>query len=812
MDAVFSGQAGTLALIEGQNVRVRRATDPDFEVIIPREDAGYLFDACNDVVVLLGATQKFAEAQFLMAWEADRALRMALLSLDPDFHPELRFEAADWLELLLQKPVARLLIENEFYSRPLPPDTDFEFFTKNTKWDTVAALITRIVHQQPFIISVREAWDKIPRTLFEKEEKEQFEERVIRKGGFRILASVEPEKEDPNLAILTCHQALSSLPNARAIVSAWTSDFMKPSAKPPVLPEEAEELEEEPHVLNVRSHKAYEHAIEQVNLIISKMKTGSERLARIYAEQLLEFQLAHGGPEYAAKSLCNLAQEAKSLGLYSLQLEWAQRAVDICPHDPWAHGQAADAFLQFSRLDEALAELDLSEVYGDALFAATGRARILRHQGRLDEALNAFRSTRTQFSGQDGEEFAWFGSAQTLRDMWKMEEALREYEEAIKRFPDNKQLRCGRAAVLADLGKLDDALRAYDAPELQDELVALNGKASVLKELGQFQDALNVISRAIELIPTDPFSRSIHADILRSKGDLVGALQIYSDIKSHYPTLPVAYGGYAEVLRDMRKLPEAIEVYRRACDRFQYDLYLANGYANIRKVNDELEESLRLYDRNVRQFPYDLVSKTGRADLLKRLGHYDDAIVAYDQILTVWPRYEVARNGKAAILAVRGEFDQALSLLPTDAPTTRDDWIAWHIRGMILLRKKELDRAISFFEEGRNKVPFIRERRYFDGALSVARMRKGQFEKALQSIREFSGGLSNVLKLHAYAANGDLQLAQIAYSELSNRCPAQLIDLREAIAGRFGIISKLDQHNDNWIFERESEALLQEAA
>jgi tetratricopeptide (TPR) repeat protein len=814
VDAVFSGQAGAIAFIEGRDVRVHRLSDLQPEVVIPREEAAYLFQSCNDIVVMRGTNKEFARTRFLAAWEADRALRMILLSLDLEQDPELRIEAADWLETLLSRSEATLHIENQMYSRPLPPDTDYEFLTKNTKWLIAAALIKTIVRRQATISAVRKAWDAIPSELFENNDKAEMEERAIHKGAFRILASVDLDKDDPNLAILACHQALATLPNARSIVSAWTKEFIRPGSKRLVAPEESEEIETESSRVSVRSRKAYETAIQQLNVIIGKMRAGSQRLARIYAEQLIQYQLEHGGPEFAAKSLCNLAQEAKSIGLFSLQLEWAQRAVDVCPNDSWAHGQAADALLQFSRLDEALAEFDLSEAYGDAQFAATGRARILRHQGRLDEALHAFRAARTQFAGYEGEVFAWMGAAETLRDMWKLEDALHEYEEAIVRFSDSKPLRCGRAAVLSDLGQLDDALRAYDEPELRDEFVALNGKASVLKELGQFQNALNVVSRAIELVPTDPISRCLQADILRAKGDLVGALQVYSDVKSQYPNIPVAYSGYAEVLRDMGRLPEAIEAYMQASDRFPYDAYLASGYANIRKVNDELEESLRLYEKNVGKFPYDLVSKSGRADLLKRLGHYDDAIRAYDEILSIWPLYEPARNGKAAILAVRGEFDRALLLLGEKAPTTRNDWIAWNIRGMILLRKGELDRAIAIFEEGRSKTPFARERRYFEGALSVARMRKGQFDQAAQSLAESpaGGGLLKVLRLHAYAGKGDLPLARVSYAELSNRCPGQLIDLRDAIAARYGIIRNVEHHNDNWIFDRESEALLQEAA
>lgn len=160
---------------------------------------------------------------------------------------------------------------------------------------------------------------------------------------------------------------------------------------------------------------------------------------------------------------------------------------------------------------------------GDEQFAAGGRARALRHQGRLDEALAAFREAR-RFSGKEGRAHAWWGSAETLRDMWKFDDALSEYDQAIADCPEATFLRCGRAATLADLGRLAEAIEAYSIPELRDDLVALNGKASVLKDRGDFAKAATVIANAIELYPADPVARCAQAEIMRLQGDLQGAL------------------------------------------------------------------------------------------------------------------------------------------------------------------------------------------------------------------------------------------------------------------------------------------------
>jgi hypothetical protein len=230
MDAVYSGQAGTLAFLEGAEVRVHRASNFDSEITIGREGAAYLFQGCNDIVVLRGAQPDLARTRFMLAWEADRALRLILLSLEPEGEGELRVEAADCLESLLSKKETIASIENELYSRALPQDTDVQFLANSSKWPIATKLITNVVRHQPSIIEYRRAWDELANTLFEDGKKLDFEERAIRLGAFRILASTDSEV-DRNFAILACYKALSSLPNAREIVTEWTKRFRIPASR-----------------------------------------------------------------------------------------------------------------------------------------------------------------------------------------------------------------------------------------------------------------------------------------------------------------------------------------------------------------------------------------------------------------------------------------------------------------------------------------------------------------------------------------------------------------------------------------------------
>src|SRR5215471_16378911 len=490
-----------MALLEGSEARVRRAGDFDAEFKIGREGVAYLFKGCTDVVLVKGAREEEVRAPFESAWEADRALRLFLISIDPEENSALRTEAAECLEVLLEKKATRTFIENELYSQVLPEDVDLKFFS-GSSWRLLLEVLSSLVTNQGAIGERRSAWNALPDSLFMDGDKSAFEEIAIRNGAFRLLACADANFADRNLAILGCYQALAGVPNSRAVVSQWTADFKRPGLKQDPVEEEPEETEE-PRA-HINAHTAFERAKAQQGAIIEKLQKGNLSLARKYTDQLIGFQLENGGVEYAAKSLCSLAQEAKDLHLYSLQLEFALRAVDINPLDAWAHGQAADALIQFSRLDEALSELDLCQKFGDPQFAATGRARILRHQGKLEEALIAYRAAYKEFEGRQGEQHAW----------------------------------CGAAAVLADLGRLDEAIYAYNAAELRSDLVALNGKASALKDQGNLRQAQDIIAEAIELYPADPVARCQQAEILRLLNDFEGALQLYEFVRANHPTIP----------------------------------------------------------------------------------------------------------------------------------------------------------------------------------------------------------------------------------------------------------------------------------
>lgn len=445
------------------------------------------------------------------------------------------------------------------------------------------------------------------------------------------------------------------------MIGAWTKGIITRQVR-----RRAERIEEEvgtefrARAAQARSltqgFKVYQNVRRQQEGIKAQLLRGDITRAAMFAEQLIANQLQNGGPRYAAMSLCALAQEAKALHQHNIQVEWLRRAVAVAPDDPWAHGQAGDAYLDVYRLNEAYQEYELATRLGDGQFGLTGTARVLRANGRLDEALKICTRVRDEFPDHPEAFRVWATYSEILRDMWKFEDALSSYDESIRRFPQERGLWCGRAAVLTDMGRLDEALDAYSRTivEFPNDPVSRGGRADVLKITGRLDEALADYEDAIRTFPEEPVLVCGRADVLRVQGRYDQALVAYSEAMKLFPYEPSAFSGYAEVLKDQGNLEGALSEYDIAIEKFPQERWCRNGRASVLWHCGRFEDALKAYDENVRDFPYDLVSLSGRANLLKCLGYYDEAIKAYDVVISRRSDYPMARFAKAAILRHTG--------------------------------------------------------------------------------------------------------------------------------------------------------------
>jgi tetratricopeptide (TPR) repeat protein len=821
MNALVSGQAGIAVMIQGNEVSFMDLEARGSDRPSSPSAVCYLLAGATDVFEVKGTERKEVLARLEKAWRFDRALQLALISLDRSESLENRTLCIECLGEFFNDSEVCDYVGNRLYSAPLPTAGDIRTaLSLARRHESVAQFLATLESDQPRIDRNRAAWDSLPLSIFESQSaKRDFFEAVVESGAFRVLARAGNDAPAFGLASIQCHTSLMAHPNYRKVLQAWLHP-LRPSRGTPIISEplkqqvEAAQSESDRHRDRTRQggiHGLFENVKKQKQAIVERIRKGDIANVRTYATQLMDSQLKSSDPEFPAMSLCDLAQEAKNVHNHSLQLELAQKAVEVAPEDGWAHGQVADAYVCLGQYDDALRSFQLAAAFGKSAFAATGVARILHSRGKLDDALRAYDEAIVSFPE---EVVPWNGRAEVLRDMWKLDEALRAYDSAIAKFPTEVVPRCGRAAVLTDMGRLKEALETYDQTiiEFGNDCFPVCGRADVLKEMGRLDQAFEAYTNAIRKFPTEPVPRCGKAEVLKEMGRLEGALGAYSETADMFPHEVVSLSGRAETFKRMGNYDQALASYEESLVRFPEDARARNGKADVLKRLGRLTESLRIYDENIKRSPYDIVAGSGRADLLKELGHFKEAIEAYDFVISRNPRKQSVRNAKAAILVILRRYEEALRLLPEGEPQTRDEWIAQHIRGMVFLKRGKHDLALRVFEKGLAKNPFAKERRYFETGLAVAKLRMNRFDQAIAHLGEDKEPLTNVLRIHAFGGLKQLDRARQAVESLERNCPPGLAPLRDELVARYKISSKPAKHDSRWVFDQECRYVLLEAA
>ncbi|HEY0832389.1 MAG TPA: hypothetical protein VGE72_00660 [Azospirillum sp.] len=205
---------------------------------------------------------------------------------------------------------------------------------------------------------------------------------------------------------------------------------------------------------------------------------------------------------------------------------------------PWGAGAAVAAVdhnaemracstLAETRPDAALDSAQVWRERGGGDMAQLCTALALFHKGDFKTAGARFEELAPRLGRDDAKVAAsLFGRAgwAWLRagDQGRAEKA---YGEALKRQPDDVDLRIDRAFARAEAERYWDALadldvaiaRAPDRPE------AFLYRAAARKALSQHREALNDVARALELKPNDAETVLLRGNIKAVSGDLKGA-------------------------------------------------------------------------------------------------------------------------------------------------------------------------------------------------------------------------------------------------------------------------------------------------
>ncbi|MDI9432870.1 MAG: tetratricopeptide repeat protein [Planctomycetota bacterium] len=372
---------------------------------------------------------------------------------------------------------------------------------------------------------------------------------------------------------------------------------------------------------------------------------------------------------------------------------------------------------------------------------------------------------------------------------------------------------CSLASEAKGLGLLDMQIELLSraCKYSEDDPVLLCQQADALKIRGRLPEALAAYEEIMAKDPENVVAKTGRAEVLKALNRLPEALAAYEEVMTKHPENVFAKNGRAEVLKALNRLPEALAAYEEVMTKHPENVVAKNGRAEVLKALNRLPEALAAYEEIMTKHPEDVVAKNGRAEVLKALNRLPEALAAYEEIMTKHPENVVAKTGTAGVLAAMDRWKEALALLPHADPVTEEDWIACHIRGMILLRRGEREEAAKIFEYGVAHTPRPVQRAYFQTALAVCRMRERQYKEATEILDKVTLPIfqtcANVLRLHAFGEQGDCERTARLYEALPKEPEPILRDLQSELHRRY-VLFEAPHHDEQWLQDREIDYLL----
>lgn len=767
MEALISGSAGLAAFISGDNASLVNCEGNTLHSS-KYADVARQFESYDDTILLAKTDAK--EALKVLQLESDRsdALLLILSILDSQVPSDVKPELASSANELLEKDSVLAHIRGILFARPLPGNSVSESPQSiQGKFPVVELLMQQLLESQGRIEKVYSLWmDTAQKFGMDENDVQRIEGTFAWLGvGFK-LSQKNISSSDYSSLNFECLDQLKSIQNGRQIVTVllksfkdlvfqdkkadWPTQFNKTKAE--ALPKQSS---------STTSHQLYEQAKSQIQRIIELLQAGDINHAEKFTEELVNAQVIRNDNAYAAKSLCQLSEAAKSIGNFSLQLNWAKKATEVEPSDGRTYGHVADAYLNLSQLEQARCWFEKSVQAGERTFGNAGIARIERTLFNYEHSLELIESVIDE---EPGEYLNSSLKAELLRDLSRLDDAAALYKQLIEEFPDHSKPMCGLAAVLTDQRKFGEAEVIYrQAIRLYPhEQVPLTGLGFLLARQGRFVEAFKFLDQGILLGERgDVIPKMAKATALRMKGKFTKAEAIYKELICTLPHYAESRLELIDILARDGRYEEAIEELKIAKNQLQGNVQVVNhAEALLFKHQFKFVEALAILDSIKAKHPRWTKALLDRASVLKQLGQLEEARKQYEEILTIRPLERRARMGMDILDAVTAPRSSANAYAKNITEEkyyqliTIDDWMQLNIQGLILLSKNNPKEAKEMLLRGFDKNPFGSIKADFAVSLAAARSMLGQYGTAITSIKNVSNDFGRIQKAIVYGEQG----------------------------------------------------------
>ncbi len=342
---------------------------------------------------------------------------------------------------------------------------------------------------------------------------------------------------------------------------------------------------------------------------------------------------------------------------------------------------------------------------------------------------------RDRERSRDPEFDIWFKRGVNAGRKGDFEEALRCFDQILKRNPKSVEALTFKATVYLSLQKVKEARNLLDqALEIDDkssEVLSLKGR--VLSMQGNLEAALECIDKAIKINPKNPgpyhekgaiymnrsnpqkaleyFEKAIEVDpkfiggwlskglILSFEKKFEGALKCFDEVIKINPNMNEARRFKAMVLKELGRDSEAVDTLDilTGKDPENVEAWINKGMELLMIKHDS--EALECFDSAIK-----LDSNSNKAwglkgVALRGLKRISEALECFDKAIALDRKDFTALGEKAQTLVSLRRTDEALSICNEALKTSPDSHQLLFLKGHLLGFKKDFKQAIEYLDK-----------------------------------------------------------------------------------------------------------------
>ncbi len=242
-----------------------------------------------------------------------------------------------------------------------------------------------------------------------------------------------------------------------------------------------------------------------------------------------------------------------------------------------------------------------------------------------------------------------------LVEKGQIDEAIRQFQEAIRLKPDYVEACNNLGFALDKKGQTDKAIRQYqEAIRLApDAAVAHNNLGTALVEKGQIDEAIRQFQEAIRLKPDDAVAHNSLGIALDKKGQTDKAIRQYQEAIRLKPNNAEAHNNLGIALVQKGQIEGAI-------NQFQEAIRLKPDYAEVHNnlgatlyKKGQIEEAIRQFQEAIRLKPDYASACNNLGTALYKKGQTDEAVRQFQKAIRLKPDYDQARYNLARALEMK---------------------------------------------------------------------------------------------------------------------------------------------------------------